>query len=101
MRFILLDISPEAVWIVGIVIGVVITIISGLVKYSISELRKLIDKIESNNIRDHDNFEKYIKNLEKEDQVIKSTINDVNVKILVEVNSITVKLAEYKRDIKN
>lgn len=101
MRFILLDISPEAVWIVGIIIGVVITIISGLVKYSISELRKLIDKIEANNIRDHDNFERYIKNLEKEDQVIKSTINDVNVKILVEVNSITVKLAEYKRDIKN
>ena len=96
-----MDISPDVVWIVGIIIGAVISIISGLVKYSLTELRKLIDKIEANNLKDHENFEKYIKDLEKEDQLIKSTINDVNVKILVEVNSITVKLAEYKRDIKN
>ena len=101
MKFILMEISPSVIWVLGIIVTIVISVISGLVKYSLTLLRNMIDKMEQENRDDHQNFTKYIKELEKEDQSIKSTINDVNLKILVEVNSIAVKLAEYKRDFKN
>ena len=96
-----MEISPSVIWVLGIIVTIVISVISGLVKYSLTLLRNMIDKMEQENRDDHQNFTKYIKELEKEDQSIKSTINDVNLKILVEVNSIAVKLAEYKRDFKN
>ena len=43
----------------------------------------------------------YIKNLEKADEDMRKMLNDVNIQILKDINALTVKLAEYKRDIRN
>lgn len=63
--------------------------------------KERVDKIESDNENDHKILMEYIKNLEKADEEIRKTLNDVNIQILKDINALTVKLAEYKRDIRN
>lgn len=100
MKFFLLDDTSHFVAILPYTFPIVVAIITYLFKLSQSREKARLNKVDEDNEKDHANFMDYIKNLEKADEEIKKMLNDVNIQILKDINVLTVKLAEYKRDIR-
>ena len=101
MRPILLQETNHFIAILPYAIPIAVAIISYF--FNLAQLREKarLDKIEQDNQRDHDNFMDYIKNLERGVEDLRKMINDVNLQISRELGSMAVKLAEYKKDIRN
>ena len=100
MKFILLDSLSGFIFIVPYVFPLAVAGVSYFFNQSQVREKARLGKIESDNEKDHNNFMGYIKSLEKEDEDIRKMLNDVNIQILKDINALTVKLAEYKRDIR-
>ena len=83
----------------------IIPLASGAIIYFFkqSQLREKIrlDKVDADNAKAHGDFIQDLKDLQKAIEDLTNKINDVNIQILKEINSLAVKLAEYKRDIRN
>ena len=101
MKFFLLDDTNHFIAILPYAIPIAVAIISYF--FNLAQIREKarVDKMEQDNQRDHDNFMEYIKNLEKAIEDLRKMINEVNLQISRELGSMAVKLAEYKKDIRN
>ena len=101
MKYILLDnVTGFLSW-VPYLFPIAIGVMSYFFKQSQEREKERLDKIETDNKEDHINFMAYIKSLETADAEIRKMLNDVNIQILKDINILTVKLAEYKRDLRN
>ena len=101
MKFILLDEMVVLFSYLPYLFPIAVGTISYFFNQSQVREKARLGKIDSDNEKDHNNFMEYIKNLEKADEEIRKMLNDVNIQILKDINGLTVKLAEYKRDIRN
>ena len=101
MKFILLDDVISLFSFLPYIFPAAVGAISYFFNQSQVREKARLGKIESDNEKDHNNFMEYIKNLEKADEEIRKMLSDVNIQILKDINVLTVKLAEYKRDIRN
>ncbi len=80
---------------------VVVGVISYFFKQDKDREKERVDRMDAENKKDHENFEKYIKELEKDNQEVRKIINEVNLQVLKDINELGIKLAEYKRELKN
>ena len=108
MRYILLDITTVLYSFLPYLFTAAVGVITYFFKQSQAREKIRLDKVYEDskkvyedNEKDHKNFMEYIKALERVDEEIKKMLNDVNIQILKDINALTVKLAEYKRDIRN
>ena len=101
MKFILLDDIAGIFTFLPYLFPAAVGGITYFFKQSQAREKARLDKVDEDNEKDHKNFMEYIKNLEKAIEDLTKKINDVNIQILKDINSLAVKLAEYKRDIRN
>ena len=101
MRYILLDDLIGIVSYLPYLFPAAVGGIAYFFKQSQAREKARLDKVYEDNEREHKNLIECIKNLERVDEEIKKMLNDVNIQILKDINALTVKLAEYKRDIRN
>lgn len=99
MKYMLLDAVP----VVTIWGGAGLTAVVGVVSYLFSRSEKKQDEeikeMKDRQSRDNDALKKCIEKLELEDRKINEKINEVNIKILTDINGLGIKLAEFKRDL--
>ena len=101
MKYILLDDITGIVSYLPYLFPAAVGGVAYFFKQSQAREKARLDKVDEDNEKDHKNFMEYIKNLEKEIEDLRKMLNDVNIQILKDINALTVKLAEYKRDIRN
>lgn len=87
-RFVLLEDIPGVYWTVGLLVPIIFGVVSYLINLNVSRQNKEIDSIKED-----------IDDLKEKDRATNDKINDVNLKILNDINGIMVKLAELKRDL--
>lgn len=88
MNHYLLDPLPGFTWWGGFGITIIIGIISFLFKTALASEKEKREGIEDD-----------IKELQKEDAALREKLNDINLTFVGQINSILIRLAEFKRDL--
>jgi hypothetical protein len=94
---ILLELLPSTL--VEILYPIGVAVIAFLIKLSISAQKDRIDKAEKDNGVQHGLLWSKIDALEKSDKDLINKMNEVNLKILEDIKDISIKIAEFKRNL--